>query len=305
MAAITAAVIAIGAAVASTGAVAAGIATVATIGTIAAVVGGVGLALGAVGMITGNKTLTKIGTYLGAAAAGGGLGALAAQGLGLGASTAASSATSASTGAATAAEGGKDSALSGSSLVNSEVGGGVVGGLQQGANTALPGGVTGTATQSVQSGVSSGASSGAAQSAAGAAVAGQAVTSSLPPPTANPVNDAYNLAVQKATTGPIVHTPQVQAPMTPNTSNMSYGPMYGFLGAQMLSAPVTNLLNAGAAEQQLQIQEDMQRKHLDQNQQQIDLAKQQQSWVQKNAAYAPVVSFKRPGGLLATAMGKA
>lgn len=47
-----------------------------------AAVGGVGLALGIADMVTDNKTLTKIGTYLGAAAAGGGLGALAAGAMG-------------------------------------------------------------------------------------------------------------------------------------------------------------------------------------------------------------------------------
>ncbi len=301
MAAITAAVIAIGAAVASTGAVAAGIATVATIGTIAAVVGGVGLALGAVGMITGNKTLTKIGTYLGAAAAGGGLGALAAQGLGLGASTAASGAGQAASGAGAAAEGAKDTAISGSSLVNSEVGKGVVGGLQQGATT-IPDAITGTATQAASSGVSPGvqATSGAAS------LVSQSVPSGMTPP---PTDMTPSTPIVNAPPTPIAGTQAptagTTAPPPPTTAGAGYGPMYGLMGAQMLGSTMSGVFQGQNAGNQMDMQERIANKQADQNQQQIDLAKQQQNWFQKNAAYAPVVSFKRPGGLLGTAMGRA
>ena len=282
-------------------------------------------------MITGNKTLTKIGTYLGAAAAGGGLGALAAQGLGLGASSAASGAGNAAAEAGkVAAEGGKDAALSGSSLVNSEVGKGVVGGLQQGATTTLPDAVTGTLTQSATAGAaSSGVSPGVQATMGAASIGSQSMTPATPEGVATP-------------TVPVISAPAAPAAPTDGSSSMQatrlgfgadpfqaqsfsvpganggggsgtqtatgtsgYGPMYGLMGAQMLGSTMSGVFQGQSAGNQMDMQERIANKQADQNQQQIDLAKQQQNWFQKNAAYAPVVSFKRPGGLLGTAMGRA
>lgn len=81
--------------------------------------------------------------------------------------------------------------------------------------------------------------------------------------------------------------------------------MYGLMGAQMLGSTMSGMFQGQSAGNQMDMQERIANRQADQNQQQIDLAKQQQNWIQKNAAYAPVVSFKRPGGLLGTAMGRA
>lgn len=308
MAVITASLIAVGAAVASAGAVAAGVATVATIGTIAAVVGGVGLALGVAGQITGNKTLTKIGTYLGAAAAGGGLGAMAAQGMGLGAAAASGSS------AATSGTGAAASSSVPETLANPELGASIAGSIQQagqtGAGTVLSPAVAQTAT---------GAGTVLAPTAASgmqAAMGGTALMSqSVPPPSRempgvsydtsaatraprpDPINDAYNIGVNNARSAGTI------APDNPKVSNTLTGPtrseytgLLGLAGMQMIGSTINGISQGQAASTQTQIQMDQNLAQNKLTQQQIDQAERQRAWERQNASYAPLVSFR--GGLI-------
>lgn len=315
MAVITASLIAVGAAVASAGAVAAGVATVATIGTIAAVVGGVGLALGVAGMVTGNKTLTKIGTYLGAAAAGGGLGALAAQGMGLGAAAASGSS------AATSGTGAAASSASSSvpeTLANPELGASIAGSIQQagqtGAGTVLAPAVAQTATgagtvlaPTATSGISQGTQ---------AAMGGTALMSqSVPPPSRempgvsydtsaatraprpDPINDAYNIGVNNARSAGAI------APDNPKVSNTPAGPtrseytgLLGLAGMQMIGSTINGISQGQAASTQTQIQMDQNVAQNRLTQQQLDQQEKQRAWERQNTSYAPLVSFR--GGLI-------
>lgn len=312
MAVITASLIAVGAAVASAGAVAAGVATVATIGTIAAVVGGVGLALGVAGAITGNKTLTKIGTYLGAAAAGGGLGALAAGAMGLGPASASASAGAATSGGATAS-----SAASSvpETLANPELGASIAGSIQQagqtGAGTVLAPAVAQAGTgagSALAPAATSSLSQGTQAATGGTALISQSIphpsqempgvsydtSAATRAPRPDPVNDAWMQATKGATQAPSNPTIQTNTPTVPARSE--YTGLLGLAGMQMIGGTINGISQGQAASAQTQIQMDQNAAQNRLTQQQLDQQERQRAWERQNAGYAPLVSFR--GGLI-------
>lgn len=315
MAVITASLIAIGAAVASIGAVGAGIATVATIGTIAAVVGGVGLALGAVGMITGNKTLTKIGTYLGAAAAGGGLGALAAGAMGLGTSAAAAAPAATEAAASTTkavAPAATEAASSAESVINPTVG--------QSVTQHIPDAVTSTipeaAAPAAQGGNSMAQGIGAATQAgnmASSAMPGAEGITPPPPPMAptvmTPVGAGAptvgaNGQLQQQLGQNIVDTARANYAAGGGGTNIppdkgwwgSLDPstkvMAGLAGTQMLGQTMGGMFQGQYAGNQIQAQQEMAAQDAKLKQQQLADAERQNQWMRNNANYSTMISFK-------------